>query len=131
MSRRSPLTKSPLRAPAAPVLLSLIATLALGCGARDQLPNAAPAGACAAPVLASNATVAEVCMPGACAAEVVDTSGTTYRMECDGARCTLFAAGEPVCDCDEPDSANTCSNGVPACFGKFGLPAAQLEPCKG
>lgn len=125
MRERSALVRS--RRQLAGASLLILAVLAPGCGARSDLPGAEHSNVCEGPVLASDAGIVELCGPGTCAAEVVDASGTTYRMECDGTSCTLFAGGKPVCVCDEPDGLNTCSNGVPACFARFGFPASHLQ----
>lgn len=104
------------------VLTSMM--LLLGCGARGGLTDELGDAGEACPLPSAVRGVVGTVDGHGCALEGRSPDGRSHRMDCrvvEGPRPRSFAGcrwstdGETVCECDAPNWANTCPNGVPIC----------------
>lgn len=117
------------------IALALGLTCALGaCGSRSGLTeaevhsDASVGDGCRLPSAVRG--VVERVADNACSLEGRSADGRTHRMSCATsgsppsttfAGCEWVTDGVTVCECDEPDWAITCTNGVPLCV-RWNLP---------
>lgn len=113
-------------------------SLSVGCTERLILDDGQPGGNDGGAECLPTVVVEDVILrdsPGRCSFEGPDEEGRFQEIVCmetaEGFEgCVWLTDGVERCECDTPDFANTCGNGIPTCAGwvdGFNLANAEYE----